>query len=79
MLSSVSKRYDKQPAYTPTTTDHQPHPNYPAQKCKYDPVSGEPLGVTPGVQKPCVYVCVCASSHQATQESVRMMLLEEKG
>lgn len=29
---SVSKRYDKQPAYTPTTTDHQPHPNYPAQK-----------------------------------------------
>lgn len=32
MLSSVSKRYDKQPAYTPTTTDHQPHPNYPAQK-----------------------------------------------
>lgn len=30
--SSVSKRCDKQPAYTPTTTDHQPHPNYPAQK-----------------------------------------------
>ncbi|XP_032760675.1 protein kinase C-binding protein 1 isoform X3 [Rattus rattus] len=29
---SVSKRCDKQPAYTPTTTDHQPHPNYPAQK-----------------------------------------------
>uniref|UniRef100_Q9ULU4-22 Isoform 22 of MYND-type zinc finger-containing chromatin reader ZMYND8 n=1 Tax=Homo sapiens TaxID=9606 RepID=Q9ULU4-22 len=29
---SVSKRCDKQPAYAPTTTDHQPHPNYPAQK-----------------------------------------------
>ncbi|XP_076786370.1 MYND-type zinc finger-containing chromatin reader ZMYND8 isoform X23 [Arvicanthis niloticus] len=29
---SVNKRCDKQPAYTPTTTDHQPHPNYPAQK-----------------------------------------------
>uniref|UniRef100_A0A286Y144 Zinc finger MYND-type containing 8 n=1 Tax=Cavia porcellus TaxID=10141 RepID=A0A286Y144_CAVPO len=29
---SVSKRCDKQPAYVPTTTDHQPHPNYPAQK-----------------------------------------------
>ncbi|XP_036031660.1 protein kinase C-binding protein 1-like [Onychomys torridus] len=29
---SVSKRCDKQPAYTPATTDHQPHPNYPAQK-----------------------------------------------
>nr|XP_027809960.1 protein kinase C-binding protein 1 [Marmota flaviventris] len=29
---SVSKRCDKQPASTPTTTDHQPHPNYPAQK-----------------------------------------------
>ncbi|KAH0506701.1 Protein kinase C-binding protein 1 [Microtus ochrogaster] len=29
---SVSKRCDKQPAYTPTTTDHQPHPNYPVQK-----------------------------------------------
>ncbi|XP_060040323.1 MYND-type zinc finger-containing chromatin reader ZMYND8 isoform X21 [Erinaceus europaeus] len=29
---SVSNRCDKQPAYTPTTTDHQPHPNYPAQK-----------------------------------------------
>ncbi|XP_037061453.1 protein kinase C-binding protein 1 isoform X12 [Peromyscus leucopus] len=29
---SVSKRCDKQPAYTPTTTDHQPHPNYPSQK-----------------------------------------------
>ncbi|KAL6085123.1 hypothetical protein STEG23_036054 [Scotinomys teguina] len=29
---SVSKRCDKQPAYTPTTTAHQPHPNYPAQK-----------------------------------------------
>ncbi|XP_052040269.1 protein kinase C-binding protein 1 isoform X11 [Apodemus sylvaticus] len=29
---SVSKRCDKQPAYTPTTTDNQPHPNYPAQK-----------------------------------------------
>uniref|UniRef100_A0A2I3HTC5 Zinc finger MYND-type containing 8 n=1 Tax=Nomascus leucogenys TaxID=61853 RepID=A0A2I3HTC5_NOMLE len=31
-ISSVSKRCDKQPAYAPTTTDHQPHPNYPAQK-----------------------------------------------
>uniref|UniRef100_H0X7J1 Zinc finger MYND-type containing 8 n=1 Tax=Otolemur garnettii TaxID=30611 RepID=H0X7J1_OTOGA len=29
---SVSKRCDKQPAYAPSTTDHQPHPNYPAQK-----------------------------------------------
>ncbi|XP_073931036.1 MYND-type zinc finger-containing chromatin reader ZMYND8 isoform X14 [Castor canadensis] len=29
---SVSKRCDKQPAYTPTTTDHQLHPNYPVQK-----------------------------------------------
>ncbi|XP_014642879.1 PREDICTED: protein kinase C-binding protein 1 isoform X21 [Ceratotherium simum simum] len=29
---SVSKRCDKQPAYAPTTTEHQPHPNYPAQK-----------------------------------------------
>lgn len=29
---SVSKRCDKQPAYTPASTDHQPHPNYPAQK-----------------------------------------------
>ncbi|XP_008825662.1 protein kinase C-binding protein 1 isoform X8 [Nannospalax galili] len=29
---SVSKRCDKQPAYAQTTTDHQPHPNYPAQK-----------------------------------------------
>uniref|UniRef100_A0A2I3GKY3 Zinc finger MYND-type containing 8 n=1 Tax=Nomascus leucogenys TaxID=61853 RepID=A0A2I3GKY3_NOMLE len=30
--SGSSKRCDKQPAYAPTTTDHQPHPNYPAQK-----------------------------------------------
>ncbi|XP_070104014.1 MYND-type zinc finger-containing chromatin reader ZMYND8 isoform X31 [Equus przewalskii] len=29
---SVSKRCDKQPAYAPTTTDHQLHPTYPAQK-----------------------------------------------
>uniref|UniRef100_A0A8D0NAQ2 Protein kinase C-binding protein 1 n=1 Tax=Sus scrofa TaxID=9823 RepID=A0A8D0NAQ2_PIG len=29
---SVSNRCDKQPASAPTTTDHQPHPNYPAQK-----------------------------------------------
>ncbi|KAL6084694.1 hypothetical protein STEG23_015947 [Scotinomys teguina] len=29
---SVSKRCDKQPAYTPTTTAHQPHPIYLAQK-----------------------------------------------
>ncbi|XP_006881676.1 PREDICTED: protein kinase C-binding protein 1 isoform X13 [Elephantulus edwardii] len=29
---SVSDRCDKQPACAPTTTDHQPHPNYPAQK-----------------------------------------------
>ncbi|KAM6147419.1 MYND-type zinc finger-containing chromatin reader ZMYND8 [Erethizon dorsatum] len=29
---SVSKRCDKQPAYAPTTTDHQPHPSYPTQK-----------------------------------------------
>ncbi|XP_016830162.1 protein kinase C-binding protein 1 isoform X6 [Cricetulus griseus] len=29
---SVSKRCDKQAAYAPTTTDHQPHPNYPSQK-----------------------------------------------
>ncbi|KAM9250135.1 MYND-type zinc finger-containing chromatin reader ZMYND8 isoform 7-T9 [Dugong dugon] len=29
---SVSNRCDKQPAYAPTTTDHQPHPSYPAQK-----------------------------------------------
>uniref|UniRef100_A0A452G410 Zinc finger MYND-type containing 8 n=1 Tax=Capra hircus TaxID=9925 RepID=A0A452G410_CAPHI len=30
---SVSNRCDKQPASAPTSTDHQPHPNYPAQKC----------------------------------------------
>ncbi|XP_070657918.1 MYND-type zinc finger-containing chromatin reader ZMYND8 isoform X16 [Bos indicus] len=29
---SVSNRCDKQPASAPTSTDHQPHPNYPAQK-----------------------------------------------
>nr|XP_010590064.1 protein kinase C-binding protein 1 isoform X8 [Loxodonta africana]XP_023406106.1 protein kinase C-binding protein 1 isoform X8 [Loxodonta africana] len=29
---SVSNRCDKQPVYAPTTTDHQPHPSYPAQK-----------------------------------------------
>ncbi|KAF6285099.1 zinc finger MYND-type containing 8 [Rhinolophus ferrumequinum] len=29
---SVSDRCDKQPTYAPTTTDHQPHPTYPAQK-----------------------------------------------
>uniref|UniRef100_A0A8D2AW07 Zinc finger MYND-type containing 8 n=1 Tax=Sciurus vulgaris TaxID=55149 RepID=A0A8D2AW07_SCIVU len=35
---SVSKRCDKQPASAPTT-DHQPHPNYPAQK--YHPRSSK--------------------------------------
>ncbi|XP_030618761.1 protein kinase C-binding protein 1 isoform X14 [Delphinapterus leucas] len=29
---SVSNRCDKQPASVPTSTDHQPHPSYPAQK-----------------------------------------------
>ncbi|XP_036681391.1 protein kinase C-binding protein 1 isoform X9 [Balaenoptera musculus] len=29
---SVSNRCDKQPASIPTSTDHQPHPSYPAQK-----------------------------------------------
>uniref|UniRef100_A0A452E543 PKCB1 protein n=1 Tax=Capra hircus TaxID=9925 RepID=A0A452E543_CAPHI len=29
---SVSNRCDKQPASAPTSTDHQPHPNYTAQK-----------------------------------------------
>ncbi|XP_057557260.1 MYND-type zinc finger-containing chromatin reader ZMYND8 isoform X14 [Hippopotamus amphibius kiboko] len=29
---SVSNRCDKQPASAPSTTDHQPHPSYPAQK-----------------------------------------------
>ncbi|XP_077892728.1 LOW QUALITY PROTEIN: MYND-type zinc finger-containing chromatin reader ZMYND8-like [Ictidomys tridecemlineatus] len=53
---SVSKRCDKHPASTPTTTDHQPHPNYPAQKCKYDPVQPQPAQLT----KPHP-VCVCVS------------------
>ncbi|XP_011367588.1 protein kinase C-binding protein 1 isoform X30 [Pteropus vampyrus] len=39
---SVSDRCDKQPAYAPTTTDHQPHPTYPAQK--YHPRSGKSSG-----------------------------------
>uniref|UniRef100_A0A8D1TKM6 Protein kinase C-binding protein 1 n=1 Tax=Sus scrofa TaxID=9823 RepID=A0A8D1TKM6_PIG len=57
---SVSNRCDKQPASAPTTTDHQPHPNYPAQKCKYDPASRKLPGTFPSMQKArvvCVSVC----------------------
>ena len=59
-LSPVSNRCDKQPASAPTSTDHQPHPNYPAQKCKYEPPHGSQRGAFPGRQRArlvCVRVC----------------------
>ncbi|XP_049555660.1 protein kinase C-binding protein 1 isoform X20 [Orcinus orca] len=56
---SVSNRCDKQPASVPTSTDHQPHPSYPAQKCKYDPASRKLPGNSSRRAEGSFCVCLC--------------------
>ncbi|KAM9058791.1 MYND-type zinc finger-containing chromatin reader ZMYND8 isoform 7-T10 [Megaptera novaeangliae] len=56
---SVSNRCDKQPASIPTSTDHQPHPSYPAQKCKYDPASRKLPGSFSRRAEGSFCVCLC--------------------
>ena len=58
-ISSVSNRCDKQPASIPTSTDHQPHPSYPAQKCKYDPASRKLPGSFSRRAEGSFCVCLC--------------------